>query len=72
MIKKIIELLNQLFVTYTIWFQNGTNISSMHLVSEWFLFSCLMPSEQRFSYIMVKTSYNLMRWCLLLVDQHDF
>jgi hypothetical protein len=26
MIKKIIELLNQLFVTYTIWFQNGTNI----------------------------------------------
>ena len=26
MIKKIIELLNQLFVTYTIWFQNRTNI----------------------------------------------
>jgi len=24
-----------------------------------------MPSDQRFSYIMARTSYNLMRWCLL-------
>ena len=45
--------------------QNCRHYTSIHLVSEILLFSCLMPSEQRFSYIMVRTSYNLMRWCLL-------
>ena len=45
--------------------QNCRHYTSIHLVSEILLLSCLMPSEQRFSYIMVRTSYNLMRWCLL-------
>jgi hypothetical protein len=40
----------------------------------WYIFHCFMLKciVQRFSYIMAKISYNLMRWCLLLVDQHDF
>jgi hypothetical protein len=57
--------------------QNCRHYTSIHLVSEWLLFSCLMPSEQCFSYIMAKTSYGKVKTktqigsCAPLITQHN-
>ena len=47
-----------LFTNFQLWVSMRVSVR----VNDW----CLTPSEQFFSYTMVRTSYILMRWCCLL------